>query len=236
MRSSVQVRAAEPDDLTSLVRLCLEARAESTVGAQLCTSDSDSLRHQIGALLAAAGGRVLVASVDGVPAGLLLARLVGPSVFSDVVSLAVEAVYVAPHARRRGVGHALLAGAVDVADEGGATDVYASPLPGARGMLRFFARMGFAPAATHRVVSTASLQRRLAGEAASGLGARRGGRAIEDLIARRRQVRAASQLDPADARTVRGSGVDQERVSAISMQVRRAVARRRASASSTTIS
>lgn len=236
MRSNVQVRAAEPDDLTSLVRLCLEARAESTVGAQLCTSDSESLRHQIGALLATPGGVVLVATVDGAPAGLLLARLVGPSVFSDVVSLAVEAVYVARDARRRGVGHALLAGAVEVADEGAATDVYASPLPGARGMLRFFARMGFAPAATHRVVSTASLQRRLAGEAASGLGSRRGGRAIEDLIARRRQVRAASQRDPADARMVRGSSAGQARGEAISMQVSRAVATRRASESSTTIS
>jgi GNAT superfamily N-acetyltransferase len=230
------VRAAEPDDIASLVGLCLEARAESTVGAQLCTSDADSLRHQIGALLATPGGLVLVGVVDGSPAGLLLARLVGPSVFSDVVSLAVEAVYVAPDVRRRGVGHALLAGAVDVADEGGATDVYASPLPGARGMHRFFARMGFAPAATHRVVSTASLQRRLAGEAASGAGARRGGRAIEDLIARRRQVRAASQSDHADARTVRGAGTDQVRVSAMSMQVKRAVASRRASESSTTIS
>ena len=120
VRSNVQVRAAEPDDLTSLVRLCLEARAESTVGAQLCTSDSESLRHQIGALLATPGGVVLVATVDGAPAGLLLARLVGPSVFSDVVSLAVEAVYVARDARRRGVGHALLAGAVEVADEGAA--------------------------------------------------------------------------------------------------------------------
>ncbi|HEX5332447.1 MAG TPA: GNAT family N-acetyltransferase [Cellulomonas sp.] len=236
MRSSAQVRAAEPDDLTSLVRLCLEARAESTVGAQLCTSDSESLRHQIGALLAAPGGVVLVATVDGSPAGLLLARLVGPTVFSDLVSLAVEAVYVARDDRRRGVGHALMAGAAEVADEGGATDVYASPLPGARGMLRFFARMGFAPAATHRVVSTASLQRRLAGEAAPGLGARRGGRAIEDLIARRRQVRAASQRDPADARMVRGSGADQVRAAAISMQVSRAVASRRASESSTTIS
>lgn len=236
MRSSVQVRAAEPDDLTSLVRLCLEARAESTVGAQLCTSDSESLRHQIGTLLATPGGVVLLATVDGEPAGLLLARLVGPSVFSDLVSLAVEAVYVARDDRRRGVGHALLAGAVDVADAGGATDVHASPLPGARGMLRFFARMGFAPAATHRVVSTSSLQRRLAGEAASGLGARRGGRAIEDLIARRRQVRAASLLDPLDARMVRGSSADQVRASAISMQVNRAVASRRSSESSTTIS
>jgi hypothetical protein len=59
---------------------------------------------------------------------------------------------------------------------------------------------------------------------------------MRSSIARRRQARAASQLDLADARTVRGAAADQERVSAISMQVSRAVASRRASASSTTIS
>ena len=236
MRPGVQVRAAEPDDVTALVDLCLEARAESTVGAQLCSSDGDSLRHQLGALLAAPGGLALVGIVDGEPAGLLLARLVGPSVFSDTVSLTLEAVYVEPLVRRRGLGRALLVGAVDVADKGGATDVYASPLPGARGMLRFFARLGFAPAAAHRVVSTASLQRRLAGEPGIGVGRRRSAHTIEDLIMRRRQVQAASRADPAEARTGRQSDAVQAQGSAISMQVNRAVAIRRASESSTTIS
>ena len=236
MRSGVQVRAAEPDDLSALVDLCLAARAESTVGVQLCSSDGDSLRHQLGALLASPGGLVLVGIVDGEPAGLLLARLVGPSVFSDIVSLTLETVYVERLARRHGVGRALLAGAVDVAEQGGATEVYASPLPGARGMVRFFARLGFAPAAAHRVVSTASLQRRLAAEPGIGHGGRGGARAIEDLIVRRRQVRAASRTDPADVRTAYQRVQAQSRMSDMSRHVNRAVAIRRASESSTTIS
>ncbi len=40
MRPGVQVRAAVPDDLDGLVDLCLEARAEAAVGAQLCSSDA----------------------------------------------------------------------------------------------------------------------------------------------------------------------------------------------------
>ena len=105
-----------------------------------------------------------VALLDDEPAGLLLARVVGPGPFTDLVSLDIEAVYVLPAARRRGLGHALLVGATTVADEAGATELYSSPLPGARGMQRFLARLGFAPAASHRVVTTAALQRKLTHE------------------------------------------------------------------------
>jgi GNAT superfamily N-acetyltransferase len=199
VRSGLQVRPAEPNDLPVLVDLCLEARAESAVGAQLCSNDRDSLRHQLAALLAAPGGLALVGVVDGSPAGLLIARLVGPSVFSDAVNLALEAVYVESHVRRHGLGHALVAAAADIAQKSGAMDVYASSLPGARGMLRFLARLGFAPAAAHRVVSMASLQRRLAEDPVSRAVSRRGTRGIEDLIALRRLVRAASGARPADA-------------------------------------
>ncbi|MGN8246210.1 N-acetyltransferase family protein [Cellulomonas soli] len=184
------MRPARPEDLDDLVDLCLAARQESAVGAQLCTDDAPRLRGQIGALLAAPGGQVLLARLDEEPAGLLIGRLVGPGPFTDVTSLNLEAVYVVPDARRRGLGHALLSGALEVAGEAGATEVYAAPLPGARGMHRFLARLGFAPVAAHRVVSTSALQRRLSPEGAGAAG-RRAARGLEDLIARRRQARAA---------------------------------------------
>ncbi|HWJ84054.1 MAG TPA: GNAT family N-acetyltransferase [Cellulomonas sp.] len=219
MRPGVNVRPAGPDDLDSLVELCLSARTEAAVGAQLCTDDADRLRDQLGLLMAVPGGLVLVGTVDGTPAGMLLARLVGPSLFTDAVGLNLEAVYVLPDARRRGLGHMMLATIAQEADEAGAVDVYATPLPGARGMQRFLARLGFAPAAAHRVVTTSALQRRLAHEGATASTTRRNG--LEDLIARRRQARAS--------RTAAG-----DQAASISMHVNRAVQMRRPSASSTT--
>lgn len=259
MRPGVQVREAVPEDLDGLVGLCLEARAEAAVGAQLCSNDAERLRHQLGTLLAAPGGHAMVGHVDGDVAGLLLTRVVGPSPFTDDVSLHVEALYVSQGHRRRGLGHALLAGALTIAEEVGAGQVFAVPLPGSRGVQRFLARLGFAPAAAHRVVTTEALQRRLASDAVGA--ARRGsGRGLEDLIARRRQVRSATS-GPLDLRDLPERLAERERLvdaqragqgaaapvgpvaedqsvrrSSISKHVRRAVANRRESEPTTTIS
>lgn len=231
MRPGIEVGPAEPADMDGLVGLCLAARAESSVGSQVCSSDSATLAQQVGALTAAPGGTVLVARTDGVVVGLLLGRLLGPNPFTDDVSLAVEALYVGAAHRRRGVGHALMVGAADVAAAAGAGHVYAAPIPGARGMQRFFVQLGFAPAAAHRVTSTVALQRRLA---ADGAAARRAGsRGLEDLIARRRQSRAVRIGEnvpfPDDARP-------QPARLSITKQVKRAVQTRRDAESSTTIS
>ena len=247
MRPGVQVREAVPADLDGLVELCLEARAEAAVGAQLCSNDADRLRHQLGTVLAAPGGHAMVGLVDGELSGLLLTRVVGPSPFTEDVSLHVEALYVRSGRRRRGLGHALLSGALTIADEAGADQVYAVPLPGSRGVQRFLARLGFAPAAAHRVVTTEALQRRLAADPV-GTGAlagrRASGRGLEDLIARRRQVRALSgpvdlrevpERLAADTRAARALDQSPRRAS-ISMHVMRAVASRREPESTTTIS
>ncbi|WP_448060210.1 N-acetyltransferase family protein [Cellulomonas hominis] len=242
VRPGVVVRPAQPADLPALADLCLAARTESAVGAQLCSGDPERLRHQLGTLIAAPGGRVLVGVLDGTVCGLLLARLIGPSVFADEASLTIEAVYVAEQARRRGVGHAMLSGVVEVAEHGGATEVFAAPLPGARGMQRFLARLGFAPAAAHRVASTAALQRRLVAEQPGAVRAGRGGgRGLEDLIARRRRVRAAGRaaaevadLRVGPERTV--ASADQARRRSLSRQVSRAVQIRPTPGSSSTIS
>ena len=234
MRPGVCTHPATADDLDGLVTLCLEARSELQVGSKLCSDDPRRLRDQLVLLLSSPGGTILTGTVDDEVAGLLLARVVGPGPFSDVVALNIEALYVRAGARRRGLGHALLVGAAALADEVGAAEVYASPLPGARGMHRFLARIGFAPAAAHRVVTTSALQRRLSQDPSALLGAMTGRlprQRLEDLIARRRHARAL-QVDGAatsaeTARQVRSS---------ISMQVNRAVQTRRPSSSSTAIS
>lgn len=225
MRPGVDVRPAIGEDLDGLVELCLEARDELRVGSQLCTDDPQRLRDQLVLLMSTPGGTVLTGQVDGEVRGLVLARIVGGGLFSDVVAFNLEAIYVRSSARRRGLGHAMLTAAVALAEEAGATEVLASPLPGARGMHRFLARVGFAPAASHRVVTTSALQRRLHADTPCPVSTATGQlprRRIEDLIARRRQARDAE------------AGGQARR--SISMQVSRAVQTRRSSSSSTVTS
>lgn len=233
MRPGIEVGPAEPADMAGLVRLCLAAREESSVGSQVCSPEPATLAQQLGALTAAPGGTVLVARSEGAVVGLLLGRVLGPNPFTDDVSLAVELLYVGSAHRRRGVGHALMVGAADLAAAAGAEHVYAAPIPGARGMQRFFVQLGFAPAAAHRMTSTSALQRRLAADGAAA--ARRPGpRGIEDLIARRRQSRALPSAAPlAHASDVQS--LQAPRLS-ITKQVRRAVQTRLDAESSTTIS
>lgn len=226
MRPGVHVRRASSSDLEDLVTLCLQARTESGVGRQLCSDDRERLREQLSVLASVQDGAVLVATCDGEPAGLALCRVLGPGLLSDAVVLSLDAVYVRPQSRRRGLGHAMLQAAAEVADEAGATDVCAAPLPGSRGMQRFLARLGFAPAAAHRVVSTSALHRRLALDVP--VPARRpAARGLEDLIERRRRARARAAGDD--------DGLAQAGAS-MSMQVSRAVHSRRAASSSTTTS
>jgi len=197
-RPGTEVRLAAPADIPELVELCLEARAESTVGSQLCTPDPAVLAAQLRAFSSSGEGRLMVAHHEGTPAGLLLARLVGPGPFTDETTLHVEAIFVGAAHRRRGIGHALLGELLTLADVAGARYVYAIPLPGARGMQRFLARLGFAPAAAHRVATVASLQRRLAG---IGRGSARA-RGLESLIARRRVARDEASTGEIEAARV----------------------------------
>lgn len=243
MRPGVEVRAIRPEDLDELVGLCLGARAESAIGSQICSADPATLSAQLGTLAAAPGAVVLVAVDDSSVVGMLLGRCVGPSLFTDEVSLAVEAVYVSPSHRRRGAGHGLMLEAADVAERAGAATVYAAPIPGARGMHRFFVQLGFTPAAAHRVTTTAALQRRLSQDAAP-----RRRTALEDLIARRRRSRAEEDVVRVEGPATSGDGLiapdpadlvesgQTARRSVITRHVRRAVQIRREAESSTTIS
>ncbi|PJI85459.1 GNAT family N-acetyltransferase [Luteimicrobium subarcticum] len=188
MRVDVEVRAARPDEVPELAALCVLARSEASTGAQVCSGERETVAGQLGVLLSVPGGFGLVAVSHGVVVGLVLGRTLGPTAFLERRVVYLEALYVRPDARRHGVGHALLAGVADRAVTDGAAEVYAMPAPGARGTQRFLARLGFAPAATHRVVTTTTLQRRLAVEHHPSR--RRAHTGLEELIARRRRSRA----------------------------------------------
>lgn len=220
MRPGIEVRRVQPHDMDGLVGLCLNARRESWAGPQLCTSDASTIARQIGAFTGIPGAVVYLAVLGRAVVGLLLGRTIEPNLFTDQATFAVEAVYVDPRYRRRGAGHALMLAATETALEAGAEQMFAAPIPGARGMQRFFVRLGFLPAAAHRAINTALLYRHLTADA----GARRSGpRGLEDLIARRRQFRA-------------GDGSDQAGRGVRSRQVSRAVQTSLEAESTTTIS
>lgn len=243
MRSAIEVSAVRPEDRDGVVELCLAARGESWTASQVCSDDASTVARHLGALMSSPGGVLLVARAEERLVGLLLGRLLGPNMFTDEVNLAIEAVYVDGDHRRRGVGHALMLAAVELALAHGAESVYAAPIPGARGVQRFFVRLGFAPAASHRVIPVATLHRRLTAEGARRSGSRR----RDDVIARRRQTRGGAPAAPGAAPeplAALDSAVGRSDVparweaprSAISRQVSRAVQIRRAVPSSTTIS
>ncbi len=220
------VRAATGGDVPGLVGLCLQARAEAGTGSALCTDDETRLHDQLTTALALPGAFVLVAQHGDQTDGLLLGRTVGPTLFADQVTVDLEALYVRASARRRGVGHALLVELVAVAEAAGATEVFAAPLPGARGVRRFLARAGFQAAANYRVVTTAALRRRLAVDQSSAVRPVSG--AITRLVALRRQTLATGELPSLQ------DGVDGP--VATTKQVNRAVQTRRPVESSTVTS
>lgn len=229
-------RPIRPEDVGTVVDLCLAARSESSFGPQLCTDDADRLRQHIGSLAGEPDVLALVGTLDDEVCGLLLAARRGANGFTDDVTLAVEAVYVADRARRRGVGHALLTAVAREADRLGATEVYAVPLPGARGVRRFLARLGFAPVAAHRVVPVEILHRRLGPERPAA--PVHPARAVDALVARRRLARAAGTRDDGHPTVLGVQPVPgaQSYWPSSTMQVNRAVQIRRPRGSSTTTS
>jgi GNAT superfamily N-acetyltransferase len=213
--SVLEIRPAREDDLPAVAALAAEARDDSPTGAQLGAQDTDRLLEHLSVLLAA-GGHVLVAEQGGRVVGVVLGRVVAAYMFARRASLYLDMVFVAPRARRHGVGHALLRAATDLAAEHECDDIYSAPVPGNRGVQRFLARLGFAPAAGHRVASVAALQRRLGTDPTVvrdiALPHRRFGRSgIEDLIARRRRARSVMESGPIDMRPVGGGAPSRRR-------------------------
>lgn len=199
MLLQVDVKDLTPFDLPEVARLSQIARDESALGTQLCVGELDRLERHIGVYAQMPEASVLVAKADGQAVGFALVRTVPAGIFVEVPTTYIEAIFVSESARRRGVGHNLLAAIAQRAQEVGAQEVYALPLPGSRGVQRFLSRLGFAPAAAHRVVSVSVLARNVAAEL--GRSSRRsGGRMLDELIARRRKARIETNSGPLDLR------------------------------------
>lgn len=166
-RTPVATRLASADDVPSLLGLWTELRQ---VGARTERAVNPVATPDIADRLAAAvrgeDCRIVLATVDGDPAGMAVFRAVRPDPLSDVRILQMHHVIVAKAYRRRGVGHALVAAAAELADEFGIEHVGVGVYPSLRDASRFYARLGFAQVMQHRVAPVSALRRRCAGNEA----------------------------------------------------------------------
>jgi len=84
--------------------------------------------------------------------------------WAELPAVQLSGLHVLSKARRRGVAKALLNAALVCADNWGCTNLVVTVPPASREANRFFARLGFAPIATKRIVDTAALRRMISGE------------------------------------------------------------------------
>ena len=179
-RSRVVARTARVDDLTAVLALVRQHRADAHAedvlsGHTRLNAAASGFRR----LLDDPGHRVVLAVLPGSSTGSgdAIEVAVGLAVLGvDPLSLVlgnpqvtVDTFVVHREHRRRGTGAVLLAAAARYAQETGADHVVAAVGGHEAERQRFFARMGFAPLTTRRIVTVDSLTRSLAAWQRGGL-------------------------------------------------------------------
>ncbi len=126
---------------------------------------ADTLAHldeRFAAILCTDDRSVLVAVDDlGEVVGLVVVAEDEVGAVTPTPVLHVSHLVVAAGHRRRGVGRALLAAAVHLADQRGVEHVVATAVTGSRDANRYLARLGFAPLVVRRIAPTSTLRRSL---------------------------------------------------------------------------
>jgi GNAT superfamily N-acetyltransferase len=163
-RNNVRVRPADLADVSGLVTLTqsLDLSLGVFSGRPLHDSATDHLACRFAEILRD-GERTMLVAVDevGELVGLLVVRHDDIGAIDLTPVLHVSHLMVTPRYRRRGVGRALLAAAVHLADERGLHHVLATAGSGSREANRYLARLGFAPLVVHRIAATSVLRRAL---------------------------------------------------------------------------
>jgi ribosomal protein S18 acetylase RimI-like enzyme len=161
----VRIRPATPDDVPALVDLLRQIDTSSGTfsGRAPAAKDMEHLADRLSSVLEEDSRTLLVAVEEstGQVAGLLAARTDEIGMIDVTPTLHVTHLLVAPAHRRRGVGRALLAGAVHLADERGLDRLLATVAASSREGNRYLARLGFAPMVTDRLVTTSALRKSL---------------------------------------------------------------------------
>jgi GNAT superfamily N-acetyltransferase len=185
-RPPVDVRRAGSGDADDLIGLWVQARAEiAGAGRAVLGGAPDVIRPRLlDALSRHEDLHVLLARWEGRPAGFAVVRVGHLMPLADDDCVQLEHLFVTPSLRRHGVASALLGGVAALAERHGADQILSGAPPSAREVHRFLARLGFTPLVLRRVTATATLRRRLAGESRRS--------ALEDLLSRRRSLRAKS--------------------------------------------
>lgn len=176
-RSRVATRVARAEDLPAVLALVRQHRAEAHAEGVL-SGQTPGTAAAAGflRLLADPDHRVILAVLPGsgadgggqweghgeLPVGLLILGVDPLSAVLGMPHVTVDNLVVHRDHRRRGVGAVLLAAAADFAEEVGAGHVVATVGGHEAERLRFFARMGFAPLTTRRIVPRETLTRALA--------------------------------------------------------------------------
>jgi len=193
-RGAASVRLAQPADAPGIAALWGEIRSASNgAGALVSAPTEERVLKVLAAIEADSGARILVAEADdasGQIVGMAVLQRNELAPLFDIDCVQVSYLHVSRGWQGRGVGKALVGEAAALAEDGHVEHVVVSVFPGAREDHRFYARLGFAPMATRRVVATSVLRRKLNGQP--------GSTRLEGMLARRRVLRArgAAQTDP----------------------------------------
>jgi ribosomal protein S18 acetylase RimI-like enzyme len=161
-RSPVVTQIATLEDIPTLLALWEElreigGRAERAVAPPAVADVGQRFTD----LIDTERGRVVLATISDEPAGMAIFRIVKTDPMSDVEMVHIAHLVVMRRSRQRGVGHALIQAATDFSVESHVDHVGVSVYPSLRDASRFYARLGFAPAAVYRIAPVGVLRRRM---------------------------------------------------------------------------
>jgi ribosomal protein S18 acetylase RimI-like enzyme len=164
-RTHVRVRPAEFTDVAELVLLLKSTDLQlGALGARVFKADTlEHLPERVARMLSGTERDLLVAIDDatGNVVGMIVVSDDSVGEVTPIPVLNVTHLVVSPQHRRRGVGRALLAATVHLADQRRIENIVATAVSGSRDANRYLARLGFAPLVVRRIAPTSVLRRSL---------------------------------------------------------------------------